>query len=105
MRVYDLGRGACVPRERVRVRDGTVRRDPVSFGHKSAHLFAPPNGLRLSGARKGVRCSRGLGDRLISTVLTPDDGTVDDFRIWHVHIQLVDIERTTDVKPYLWSFG
>ena len=23
--------------------------------------FAPPNGLRLSGARKGVRCSRGLG--------------------------------------------
>jgi len=28
----------------------------------------PPNGLRLSGARKGVRCSRGLGRLLLLTV-------------------------------------
>ena len=26
-------------------------------------VFRRPNGLRLSGARKGVRCSRGLGQR------------------------------------------
>jgi|SRR5712692_34926 len=40
-------------------------------------IFALPNGLRLSGARKGVRCSRGLdGDRLprkCTSPLKPDD--------------------------------
>ena len=27
--------------------------------------YVPSNGLRLSGARKGVRCSRGLAGRVI----------------------------------------
>jgi len=31
--------------------------------HESNRSFPWPNGLRLSGARKGVRCSRGFGDR------------------------------------------
>src|SRR6266567_4583281 len=33
----------------------------VNLAH---HQLRSPNGLRLSGARKGVRCSRGLGDEL-----------------------------------------
>jgi len=38
---------------------------PLSSGHRPRHLGSgrSPNGLRLSGARKGVRCSRGLDDR------------------------------------------
>ena len=37
------------------------------------HDLGSPNGLRLSGARKRVRCSRGLGVRLHRKVVDRDD--------------------------------
>ncbi len=36
-------------------------RDHGQATHASTVTLVAPNGLRLSGARKGVRCSRGLG--------------------------------------------
>src|SRR2546430_169602 len=44
--------------------------------------FPSPNGLRLSGARKGVRCSRGLGRvaniELTTTLSSPQTVKLDD---------------------------
>jgi hypothetical protein len=37
-----------------------------------------PNGLRLSGARKGVRCSRGLG---VTNYLSPSRDMLHDLRL------------------------
>jgi len=60
-------------------------RRPLFSGHRPRHLGSArsPNGLRLSGARKGVRCSRGLGRSLQTNPSTL--GTVEKPSVYAVN--------------------